>query len=167
MHQSLLQKAKHIKALFLDVDGVLTDGSFWLTPRGEELKQFHTQDGVGLKALQQLGITIAILSGRDSETVTHRMRELNIQHVYQGLEAKLPTYEQLRDQLQLQDHEIAYMGDDLPDLPVLTQVGLSIAPANATQPVQAKVDWVTQRTGGAAAVREVCDLLLQARQHAT
>lgn len=167
MSTPVLEKAKHIKALFLDVDGVLTDGSFWLTPTGDEIKQFHTQDGVGLKALQQRGILVAILSGRSSETVAHRMRELNIQHVYQGLETKLTTYQQLRERLQLQDHQIAYMGDDLPDLPVLAEVGLSIAPANATQAVQTRVDWVTQRSGGAAAVREVCDLILQAQQDAT
>lgn len=167
MKDQLLAKARQIKALFLDVDGVMTDGSFWLTPKGEEIKQFHTQDGVGLKALQQQGIIIAILSGRNSETVAHRMRELDIQHVHQGLTTKLTTYQQLRAQLQLQDHEIAYMGDDLPDLPVLTQVGFSIAPANAAHAVQAQVDWVTQRAGGAAAVREVCDLILQAQQHAT
>ncbi|OGO93077.1 MAG: hypothetical protein A3F41_04280 [Coxiella sp. RIFCSPHIGHO2_12_FULL_44_14] len=163
MQHTLLQKAQNIRAFFLDVDGVLTDGGFYLTPQGDELKRFHTHDGLGLKQLQQHQIHIAVISGRNSKTVTHRMRELNIPHVYQGISSKLTAYQQLLRELQLTDDVIAYMGDDLPDLPVLTRVGFSIAPANAVASVKQQVDWVTHRDGGNAAVREACEFILFAK----
>ena len=161
----ILQKARQIKALILDVDGVFTDGRFFLLPNGDEIKQFHTQDGVGIKALQAAGIFIGIISGRASETVTRRMNELNIQHVYQGIDTKIAAYNDLKHRLKLEDHQIAYMGDDLPDLPVLHCAGLSVAPANASTSVLKKVDWITTRAGGDAAVREVCDMILKAQGH--
>lgn len=165
MNPEILNKAKQLRALFLDVDGVLTDGSFYLSPSGEETKRFHVHDGLGLQRLQQQGIQIAIISGRTSAAVTHRMRELNITHVYQGITSKLVIYTTLREQFKLTDAEIGYMGDDLPDLPPLEQAGLSIAPANALPLIQQKVNWVTKRCGGNAAVREVCDTILLAQQH--
>lgn len=165
MSLSLSHKAREIRAFFLDVDGVLTDGSFYLTPQGDELKRFHTHDGLGLQRLQQQGILVAIISGRHSETVAHRMRELKIQHVFQGITTKLTAYEALLQQFKLSDQAVAYMGDDLPDLPVLTRVGFSIAPANAVLPVRQKVDWVTNREGGNAAVREACEFILFAKNY--
>jgi 3-deoxy-D-manno-octulosonate 8-phosphate phosphatase (KDO 8-P phosphatase) len=161
----ILEKARQIRALILDVDGVFTDGRFFLFPNGDEIKQFHTQDGVGIKALQAAGISVGIISGRASDTVTRRMQELNIKHVYQGVETKIAAYNDLKHLLKLETHQIAYMGDDLPDLPVLMSAGLSIAPANACLSVLKKVDWVTTRAGGDAAVREVCELILKAQGH--
>lgn len=160
---TLIQKAQNIRAFFLDVDGVLTDGSFYLTPQGDELKRFHTHDGLGLQRLQEDNIQIAIISGRKSDAVTHRMRELNIQDVYQDVASKLTVYKTLQQKLNLTDEAIAYMGDDLPDLPLLERAGFSIAPANAVFSVRQKVDWVTQRKGGHAAVREACEFILLAK----
>lgn len=160
MNQLISEKAKEIRALVLDVDGVFTDGTFYLAPNGDELKCFHTQDGVGLKQLQKIGIIIAIITGRKSETVSHRMRELGIDHIYQGIKNKMEAYTQFATAQNLKDSQIAYMGDDLPDLPLIECVGLGIAPANAVAAVKAKATWVTQRRGGDAAIREVCDFIV-------
>jgi len=164
MTELITEKAKKIRALFLDVDGVLTNGSFALTAEGTEIKQFHTHDGYGLKQLQQQGIVVAIISSRNSQAVTYRMQELNISHVYQGVATKISIYEKLLLDLKLNDEQIAYMGDDIPDLAILKRVGLSIAPANAVTEVKQNTAWVTQRSGGQGAVREVCDFILAARQ---
>lgn len=155
-----------IKCLILDVDGVLTDGTIWLTEHGTELKRFHIHDGVGIKRLQNRGIIVAIISGRSSGSVTARMAELQVKHVYQGCADKLPVFNELIHQLGLQPAEVAYMGDDLPDLPVMERVGLSIAVANACPEVKAIADWHTEKSGGRGAVREACDRLL-AQQMAT
>lgn len=149
-----------IKLLILDVDGVLTDGTFWLSSTGEELKRFHTHDGVGIKRLQNAGITIAIISGRVSAAVTARMAELNVTHVYQGCHDKLSVFNHLTDQLHINPQQVAYMGDDLPDLAVMNQVGLPIAVANACAEVKAIARWQTVQHGGMGAVREACDRLL-------
>lgn len=149
-----------IRLLILDVDGVLTDGTIAFHPDGSEYKLFHAQDGYGMTKLQQFGIPIAIISGRSSTAVTRRMQELNIQHVYQGVSDKLPLFHQLIQDLQINPLEVAYVGDDLPDLPIMELVGYKIAVSNATPPILAAADWCTQRSGGQGAVREVCDWIL-------
>jgi 3-deoxy-D-manno-octulosonate 8-phosphate phosphatase (KDO 8-P phosphatase) len=149
-----------IKCLILDVDGVLTDGSIWLNEHGVELKRFHIHDGLGIKRLQSAGITVAIISGRSSQAVTARMTELQVPYVYQGCADKLAVFNQLIQKLGIKPSEVAYAGDDLPDLPVMRVVGLSIAVANACPEVRACAHWLTEKTGGNGAVREICDRIL-------
>ena len=157
---SIQNKASKIKLLILDVDGVLTDGKIWLTDDGNEYKGFHVQDGVGIKRLQQAGITVAVISGRSSKTVTARMNELNIQHLYQGQKDKSAALQELMDTLQINSECIACVGDDLPDLPIMKKVGLGIAVSNAVPEVKQVADWQTKKEGGEGAVREVCDMIL-------
>ncbi len=149
-----------IKCLILDVDGVLTDGGIWLTEQGLELKRFHIHDGLGIKRLQNAGFMVAIISGRHSACVTARMAELQVKYVYQGCTDKLETFKIFIKEVGLKPNEIAYMGDDLPDLPVMQAVGLSIAVANACPEVKAIAQWHTLKNGGEGAVREICDKLL-------
>lgn len=149
-----------IQCLILDVDGVLTDGTIWLTESGTELKRFHIHDGLGIKRLQKAGVTIAVISGRSSGCVTARMAELNVKHVYQGCNDKLSVFYQLIKELGIKAEETAYMGDDLPDLPVMQVVGLRIAVSNACPEVKAIAHWQTEKAGGAGAVREACERLL-------
>lgn len=149
-----------IKCLILDVDGVLTDGGIWLSAHGEEFKRFHIHDGVGIKRMQNAGITVAVISGRSSGSVSARMAELNVRHVYQGCSDKLSVFNKLIKELQIKPAEVAYIGDDLPDLPVMQVVGLSIAVANACPEVKAAAHWLTEKAGGSGAVREACDKIL-------
>lgn len=156
------QKAREIRLLILDIDGILTDGKLYFTHDGREVKIFHVHDGLGLKMVRQR-MPIAIISGRDSEPVRQRMAELGIQHVYLNIEHKIQIYEKLLMEFNLTDAQVAYMGDDLPDLPILLRAGLGITVPNAVESVKQKVHWITTRTGGNGAVREVCDQLLQAQ----
>lgn len=158
------QKAATIQLLILDVDGVLTDGTFFLTADGQEMKAFHTQDGLGIKRIQQAGVTVAIISGRSSDVVKKRMDELGVSHVFQGCKNKIATFEALLKSLNLSPEQTAYIGDDLPDLPVMQRVGLSIAVANAVDTLKESADWVTLKPGGQGAVREACDAVLKAKQ---
>ena len=157
---TLITKAKALKLLILDVDGVLTTGAIYYGSDGFEMKGFHIHDGLGLKLLQQAGLLLAIISGKKSEAVARRLQELNIQHIYLGFEDKLPIYEKIKQELGLQDHEIAYMGDDLPDLPVLNEVGFAVAVSNAVAEVKKAADYVTEKRGGHGAVREVVEMIL-------
>jgi 3-deoxy-D-manno-octulosonate 8-phosphate phosphatase (KDO 8-P phosphatase) len=159
-----LARAINIQCLVLDVDGVLTDGRLYYGEQGEIIKTFYVQDGLGIKLAQQAGITVAIISGRNSAIVQKRAAELNINHVYQGNDDKLPILDQLLTKLTLNYSQCAVIGDDLPDLPMIERVGLGIAVPNAVEAVKQQATWQTQREGGAGAVREVCDLLLAARQ---
>lgn len=161
MSHPLTQAAK-VKLLILDVDGVLTDGKIWFTPDGQEVKAFHIHDGMGITQLQQAGIPVAIITSRNSTIVTTRMRELGVNHVYQGQISKMAAFEQLLEKLDLTPEAVAYVGDDLADLPVMQRVGLSIAVANAVAPIKQQADWETEHHGGQGAVREVCDLILEA-----
>ncbi len=156
-------RAAKIRLVGFDVDGVLTDGSLYLGDSGEEYRVFHTRDGQGLVMLRDSGIRIAIISGRSSRAVEGRMAELGILHVYQGQENKLAVFETLLSRLDLEPSEAAYVGDDLPDLPVMRRVGLSIAVADALPLVQQHAHWQTRLPGGRGAVREVCELLLEAQ----
>lgn len=157
------QRAARIKLVVFDVDGVLTDGRLYYGAGGEELKVFHVHDGQGIKRLQKAGVTVAIISGRDSAAVTRRMQDLGIEHVFQGDEDKLPILEKLLKKLSLGPEEVACVGDDLPDLPLLKNVGLGIAVSNAQAVLKSAAHHVTAAHGGLGAAREVCDLILGAR----
>jgi len=153
-------KAKKIKLFIMDVDGTLTDGKIYIGPRGEEFKAFNTKDGLGIKYLIEKGIVPVIITGRHSEIVLTRAKELGIEEVYQGIEDKLATYHQLVEKYKLDAEEVAFIGDDLNDLSLLDQVGLSFCVADAVETVREKVDYVTKQKGGEGAVREAIDLIL-------
>jgi 3-deoxy-D-manno-octulosonate 8-phosphate phosphatase (KDO 8-P phosphatase) len=159
---ALLHRAKRIRLLVLDVDGVLTDGRLFLSASGEELKVFHVRDGSGLVAVQRAGIAVAIISGRDSPAVSRRAGELGVRHVRQGVEDKAAALRALSRDLGVTPEEIACVGDDTPDLPMLRLAGLAVAVADAHPALRPEVHWITTAAGGHGAVREVCDLLLSA-----
>jgi len=161
--QEAQTKAKKIKLLILDVDGVLTDGCLFYGATGEAYKAFHVHDGLGIKLLQQNGVKVAIITSRSSDIVKQRMQDLGVAHVYQGQKEKLPAFKDLIQQLKLTADQVAYAGDDLPDLPVLKKVGLSIAVANAHPLVSQEAMLLTKTTGGKGAVREICEFILQAQ----
>jgi 3-deoxy-D-manno-octulosonate 8-phosphate phosphatase (KDO 8-P phosphatase) len=161
---SLVQKAKAIKLVIFDVDGVLTSGNLTYSVNGIELKDFNVQDGQGIKLLQSTGVAVAIITAKSSPIIAKRMADLNINYFYQGDSNKLPAYLDLKSKLNLDDTEIAYVGDDLPDLPILRRVGLPITVPNATAIMQEYTQWVTQCWGGKGAVREVCDFIMQAQE---
>jgi 3-deoxy-D-manno-octulosonate 8-phosphate phosphatase (KDO 8-P phosphatase) len=160
---SLRAKAKKIKLLLLDVDGVLTDGRIILDNQGNELKAFHVRDGHGIKLAQRAGIAIGIITGRKSEVVNIRARELGITEVHQGVHEKIAVYERVRDTRSLRDDEIAYMGDDVVDTDIFERVGLAVAVADADPAVRPFVDLITKTPGGRGAVRELINLLLKDR----
>ena len=160
---AILERARNIRLLVLDVDGVLTDGRLYLSATGEELKVFHVRDGSGLVAVQREGITVAIISGRDSAPVTRRAAELGIRHVRQGVADKGAALDQLLDELGVSAAQTACVGDDTPDVPMLRRAGLAIGVADAHPALLAAAHWVTHSNGGQGAVREACDLLLSAR----
>lgn len=161
--QDIQQKAAGIRLVIFDVDGVLTDGSLFLGDDGLEYKAFNSRDGHGMVMLQQSGIVIGIITGRTSEVVKTRMQSLGIQHVYQGQKDKLPAYESLKQALQLEDAQVAYVGDDVVDLPVMTRVGLAIAVQDAHPLTKKHAHWITPACGGRGAAREVCEMLMQAQ----
>lgn len=161
--ESVLERARRIRLLALDVDGVLTDGRLYLSPAGEELKVFHVRDGSGLVAVQRAGIIVAIISGRDSAAVSRRAAELGIRHVHQGVADKGTELDRLLAALAVEPAETACVGDDTPDLPMLRRAGLAIAVADAHPALVAAAHWTTAAPGGRGAVREVCDLLLSTR----
>jgi len=160
---SLIQRAARIGLLILDVDGVLTDGRICYDGHGDEIKAFHVRDGYGLKMLQQAGIRIALISGRPSRAVERRAAELGIEHVLLGRRDKLEAFRSLLRTLGVTPDTVACIGDDVPDLPILNEVGLSVAVADAHPEVAAGAYWQTTLDGGRGAVREVCDLLVTAR----
>jgi 3-deoxy-D-manno-octulosonate 8-phosphate phosphatase (KDO 8-P phosphatase) len=157
--------AQPVRVLFLDVDGVLTDGGLLMSEHGETIKRFHTLDGHGIKLLQRCGIQVAVITGRDSPALRLRVAQLGIVHVHYGTEDKLPAAQHTLSVLGLDWSQAAAMGDDWPDVPVLRRCALAVAPPNAQAEVQALAHWVTPRTGGQGAVRDVCDLLLMATGH--
>ncbi len=158
-----MKKAENIRLLVLDVDGVLTDGSLYFSGSGESLKVFSTLDGQGIKMLRNTGVEIAIISGRKSEPLIRRATDLGIQYMQLGREDKLDALDELLTKLKLERHQVAHLGDDLPDLPVMQNVGLGIAVKNAYALVKHKADWCTETKGGRGAVREVCDLIMEAQ----
>jgi 3-deoxy-D-manno-octulosonate 8-phosphate phosphatase (KDO 8-P phosphatase) len=159
----LLEKARRIRLLALDVDGVMTDGRVYYDQTGNEWKAFSTRDGLGIKALQRYDIRIAIITGRESAMVTRRAAELDIDLVYQGRSNKLDAFHDILAKTGLVEEQVCYAGDDWIDIPVLERAGLSVTVADADPLVRSRVHWVTQRGGGNGAVREICDLILAAR----
>jgi 3-deoxy-D-manno-octulosonate 8-phosphate phosphatase (KDO 8-P phosphatase) len=156
-----LSKAKDIKLLLLDVDGVLTDGSLIYSHEGKESKAFNTQDGFGLRMLQDAGVEVGIITARSSEALERRGQDLKISHLYQGAGNKLVAYKEIVKATGLKPFQIAYMGDDWLDMVLLKRVGLAVAPANAVQEVKEMVHYTTEQSGGHGAVRELCDLILE------
>ena len=161
----MLKKMERIKLLLMDVDGVLTDGRIIYDNLGNELKAFDVKDGHGLKMLQRAGIQLGIITGRSSQVVDKRAAELDIEILYQGVKIKLEPYLEIMAATGLADEQIAYIGDDIVDLPLLRRVGFSATVADAVEDVKPLVDYVTSRPGGRGAVREVCDMLLRAGGH--
>ena len=160
MSDDIHKRASQIRLLALDSDGVLTDGGVYIDDEGREFRRFDIKDGLGLKRVMQAGIHIAIISGSDAKPVVHRARNLGIIEVHIGVSDKLACLEEICARLGIQLHEVAYMGDDLPDLPVLHAVGLPCAPADAVDAVVNEVSLLCAAGGGKSAVREVCNLLL-------
>ena len=158
--------AARVRLLVLDVDGVLTDGRLYYGARGETLKVFHVRDGLGLKLLIAAGVTAAVITGRRSGMTARRCRELGVPHLLQGVEDKLAAFRRLRARLGVSSSECACVGDDLPDVPLMREVGLSFAVADAHPQARSAAHVITRLRGGKGAVREVCDYLLEARRHA-
>jgi 3-deoxy-D-manno-octulosonate 8-phosphate phosphatase (KDO 8-P phosphatase) len=154
--------AKKIRLLALDVDGVLTDGGIILDSRGNETKAFHVRDGHGIKMLQAAGICVAFITGRSSRAVARRAAELNVTDVFQGSNSKLIAYAQLLEKYGLTDSEVAYMGDDIVDIPLLKRVGLPVVVSDATAEARKHAVLITKNKGGQGAVREIADLLVKA-----
>ncbi|KPK43986.1 MAG: hypothetical protein AMK74_05900 [Nitrospira bacterium SM23_35] len=161
--KEILTAAKKIKLLILDVDGVLTDGSIILDNFGNELKSFHVRDGHGIKMLMKAGIHVALITGRQSKVVEKRADELGIRDVFQKCYDKTTAYDQLARKYSLDYSEIAYIGDDVVDIPVLKRSGLSVVVADADDETKAFAQFITTKGGGRGAVREICDLLLKAK----
>jgi 3-deoxy-D-manno-octulosonate 8-phosphate phosphatase (KDO 8-P phosphatase) len=158
-----LERAARLRLMVFDVDGVLTDGRLWYGPRGEELKAFHVRDGHGLKLLAQNGVVAALLTGRRSKALTVRAAELGLRHVLQGVEDKRPAFDQLLAELGVEHSAAGYMGDDLPDLPVLGRCGFACAPPGAHELALRRAHYVADAPTGGGAAREVCEYVLGAQ----
>jgi 3-deoxy-D-manno-octulosonate 8-phosphate phosphatase (KDO 8-P phosphatase) len=161
--QDIVEKAKKLKLLILDVDGVLTDGRLFFDENGKEYKSFHARDGHGIKLLQKTGVEVAVISGRKSLPVALRMKHLGISHIYQGHEDKRAAFAEILAKMNITAEQAAHVGDDVLDLPIMTQVGLAIAVQDAHFAVKARAHWCTPSAGGQGAVREVCDFIMQAQ----
>lgn len=158
-----LSLGKNIRCLILDVDGILTDGGLLYGEHGEKMKRFHTHDGLGVRLLIRNGIDVAIITGRRSDMVSTRARELGIQHLFMGQQHKLDAFHTILKTLNYKASEVAFMGDDLPDLPPMHEAGLGITVPNAADHVKTVADWITLRAGGYGAVREAAEMLLKAQ----
>jgi 3-deoxy-D-manno-octulosonate 8-phosphate phosphatase (KDO 8-P phosphatase) len=159
----IADKAKKIKLLILDVDGVMTNNMLIYSDDGRESKTFNTRDGHGMVLLQKSDIEIGIITGRKSQLVSNRMKDLKVKHVYQGVPDKLPTFLKLVDELGLALDEIAYIGDDILDLPILMRIGLAVTPANGDDEVKSRVDYISPYKGGEGCVREVCEIIMRSQ----
>src|ERR1700688_71696 len=164
---SLIARAKKIRVLLMDVDGVLTDGRIWLLSRRDgtasEIKGFSAYDGAGLKLARAAGLRTGIITGRESTAVAQRARECEIEFVYQGRATKIASFEEIVQITGAAESAVAYVGDDLPDIPVMQRVGLAVAVANAAPEVKRAAHFVTKRSGGDGAVREVIELIVKAQ----
>jgi 3-deoxy-D-manno-octulosonate 8-phosphate phosphatase (KDO 8-P phosphatase) len=158
------QVLANVRLVVFDVDGVLTDGRLYLSDEGSETKAFYTQDGFGIRRLLDAGLAVAVISGRESVAVAKRMSDLGVQHVIQGSSDKAASFHTLAGNLDISESQAVYVGDDVPDLPLLRRVGFSVAVSNAHDAVKAACDYTTVNAGGFGAVREVCDLVLDACQ---
>ncbi len=159
------QRAKKIKLIILDVDGVLTDGGLFFDNLGQEYKSFNSKDGHGIRLLEESGINVAIITGRESDLVKHRMQNLQLspELIYQGYRDKIPAFSDLLSNTGLSEEQIAYVGDDVIDLPVMSKVGLSIAVGDAHWFVKEQAHWVTKEYGGKGAVREAAEMILSSQ----
>ena len=157
------ERASRVKLMIFDVDGVLTDGGLMFTAQGDAMKSFNSMDGHGLKLLGAAGIETAIITGRRSDIVLARAKELKVSHLYQGIADKLEAFAELMREANVTAEQCGYMGDDWPDLGVMTRCGFAAAPANAHPEVIARAHWVSEARGGQGAAREVCDALLRAQ----
>ncbi len=161
--KDILARAAQIKLLIFDVDGVLTDGRLIFGDDGQEYKAFHSRDGHGMKMLQNSGVAVGIITGRTSKVVEHRMANLGIKHVYQGKLEKLPAFEELIAKLGLDAEQVAYMGDDVVDLPIMLRVGLAAATNDAHALVSKHAHWQAPHNGGQGAARDLCELIMEAQ----
>lgn len=161
--QDILTRARQVRLALFDVDGVLTDGRLIFTADGEEIKAFYSRDGHGLKLLMEAGIEVGVITARSSPAVAHRMRNLGIPHVFQGQQDKRATYLELIERLGLTHEQVAYMGDDVIDLPILSRVGLAATVQDAPGIVKRHCHWIAEHGGGQGAVRDLCDLILEAQ----
>jgi len=158
-----LARARRVRLVIFDVDGVLTDGRLWYGPGGEELKAFHAFDGHGVKLLRMAGLKTALISGRESAAVTERARELGIEHVVQGADDKRKAYAAMLRRLKLRAAQTAYMGDDVVDLPILMRCGFACAPHEAPEDVRRNAHYIASADAGHGAAREVCEFILEAQ----
>ena len=158
-----LARARRVRLVIFDVDGVLTDGKLWYGPGGEELKAFHAFDGHGVHLLRMAGLDTAILSGRQSQAVEERAKELGIEHVVQGADNKLKAFTQMLRRLKVKQGSVAYMGDDVVDLPVLTRCAFACAPHEAPEDVRRRVHYIASARAGHGAAREVCEFILESQ----
>jgi len=159
----LINKAKKIKLVIFDIDGVLTDGLLNYGPDGELFKQFNVKDGVGIKLLQQQGINVGVITAKDSKPLSQRMNDLSVQYFYPACNDKIKAFSELIDTLDLHFEQVAYVGDDVIDLPVMERVGLAIATRDAHDFIKKRADYITQAKGGQGVAREVADLILDAQ----
>jgi len=165
--QDVAKRAKKIKLVLMDVDGVLTDGHMYHVPgpdgRLVEFKGFHALDGIGLRLLRVFGIQTGVITGRKSPATEDRARSLCMQYIFMGFLAKIPPYEKILAQSGVKPEEVAYIGDDWTDIPVMARIGLACAPANAVAEVKKKAHYVSRQKGGSGAVREICELILKSQ----
>jgi 3-deoxy-D-manno-octulosonate 8-phosphate phosphatase (KDO 8-P phosphatase) len=159
----LYDRARRIRLVIFDVDGVLTDGSLFITDAGEEFKAFHSHDGHGMKMLKATGVQLAIITGRTSRTVELRAKNLGVAILYQGVEDKLAVFEEILSSFGFEHDACAYMGDDVVDLPVMRRCGLAVAVPEAPPLVKSHAQYVTRQPGGRGAVREVCEIIMHAQ----
>ena len=161
--QDIINKAKNIELVIFDIDGVMTDGSLFFGDDGQEYKAFNSFDGHGLRMLQECGVKVAIITGRQSNVVKHRMNDLGVSLLYQGYRDKTPAFEMLLKEVNLGRDQITYVGDDVVDLPIMSQLDFAIAVQNAHPFVKQHAHWITERNGGRGAVRDVCEFILEAK----
>lgn len=161
--RDILERARSVRLVIFDVDGVLTDGGIFIASDGSEHKIFNSRDGHGMKMLQESGVIVGVISGRSSPAVKHRMAGLGIEHLYQGQQNKLPAFQSLLASLGMRPEQVACVGDDVVDLPMMRRCGLAVAVGDAHDLVKEHAHWVTAQAGGRGAAREVCELILQAQ----
>jgi len=165
LSDTIRHKAQDIKLLILDVDGVLTDGTLLYTEHGEETKRFHVKDGLGIRLLMESGIQIAVITARTSQALERRIKDMGITLFYPGQDDKVIAFEKLVTRLGLSDSHVAYVGDDILDLPVMRRAGLAITVQDGHALVKAEAHWVTQRAGGQGAVREIADEIISCKKN--
>lgn len=163
VHSAIEKRAARVRLVLFDVDGVLTDGRVVLHGNGSESKQFHIRDGIVMVWAQRVGLKVGLLSARMSATTTERAAQLGITLVHQGVPSKIDAYDEIVNDIGLNDEEVAYMGDDIVDIAVLSRAGLAAAPADAVPEVRERVHWVAPSAGGSGAARELLELILRAQ----